>query len=79
MSEQMKTLKRPLKVGEFLHYNQQTEGALGFIHKFLKEMHGDAYDEFVKREKEEQESKDATPEEIHQAEVEEAEEQVEIK
>jgi len=73
MNSEMKTLARPLKVGEFIQYTRQQEGVFGFIHKFLQEMHPDEYKSFIERiQKEEAQRKNPASEEIEHAELEES-------
>jgi len=73
MSAEMKTLSRPLKVGEFVQYTRQQEGVIGFLHKFLQETHPEEYKAFLdKIRKEEEERKNPTVEEIEHAELEES-------
>jgi len=80
MSAEMKTLSRPLKVGEFVQYTRQQEGVIGFLHKFLQETHPDEYKSFIEKvQKEEEDRKNPTVEDIEQAELEETAETMETK
>jgi len=73
MKSEMKTLNRPLKVGEFVRYSRQQEGMFSFLHEFLKETHPEEYAAFLKKvQDEEAERKQPSEGQINQAEIEEA-------
>lgn len=77
LKSEMKTLSRPLKVGEFVQYTRQQEGMFSFIHEFLKELHPEEYAAFVKKvQDQENAKKQPTEEQIKQAELEESSEAV---
>lgn len=75
LKSEMKTLARPLKVGEFVQYSRQQEGMFTFIHEFLKELHPEEYAAFVKKVQDQENAKNQPSEEqIKQAEFEESSE-----